>query len=461
MEIHSVLPGERAHDESGKTLPWGYRYLDSTRNLRTEPEETGPFGRHRTARYTSSMGRNSRGRTGTTPIRKEDPNVAEFGRLLSKQQKEEEKPITPRPDTSPPTTSKNDASTSAPNIPSEKVPTEVLLFGYASKASEWRVISKFERIVSPSGYICEDYARNDPLQPLTSTSTLSSPFSISSPSRTLSKSALRKSRNYQGGAHWIKVTFDSHDSAERAVFYSPQEIEGHLVFAQMWGGRGPFSDQPIPKASHLANDLQRQINPQIRTMTTTQSANYLSAAAETGRSAQTLPRSFTAPDAQYAPPLPSSQDDASISSTTASSATATADQANGLRSRSTPNLTSQSPPNPPWSTDPSRQYTTKLPHVRRAVLRPISEALPPQPSLSERILRNIPIVNWFLGANKAAGGAVIGEGPMVKEVRRKEREGGAEVEALEFDWDANGSYWRFWGTLDWWLGTDFCGVKGE
>ena len=28
MEIHSVLPEERAKDQKGDTLPWGYRYVE-------------------------------------------------------------------------------------------------------------------------------------------------------------------------------------------------------------------------------------------------------------------------------------------------------------------------------------------------------------------------------------------------------------------------------------------------
>jgi len=28
MEIHSVLPEERAKDPKGDTLPWGYRYAE-------------------------------------------------------------------------------------------------------------------------------------------------------------------------------------------------------------------------------------------------------------------------------------------------------------------------------------------------------------------------------------------------------------------------------------------------
>ncbi|KAL9625641.1 MAG: hypothetical protein Q9160_000354 [Pyrenula sp. 1 TL-2023] len=410
--------------------------------------------------------RPSRARTGTTPLRKEDPTVAEFGRLLGVQQQQEEAQRS-KDSTSPPSTTRPAASEPTPTIQKEKVATEVLLFGYASKDSEWRVISKYERIVAPQGFIYEDYDRTDPNQPLTSTSYFSS-INSNVPRGPLTKEGLKKSRKYRGGAHWIKVTYDSYESAERAVFYSPQDIENHLVFAQMWNGQPPFSDVAIPKASQLATDLQRQLGSKIRTLTTSDSNHYLAAAAPDAHSgAQTLPRSFIAPNSQYLQPAP--QDDASIStSTTASSATATNSPppsllqgpasasttslpslttnstSSGLRSRSTPSL-----PLTPSLRPRTPSRLKDHPSVRRAVLRPISEALPPAPSLTERVLRNIPIINWFVApAGKGPSGGGVGE-----EVLTNEKG--------EFDWERNGLYWRIWGTVDWALGTDCCGLRAD
>jgi hypothetical protein len=86
--------------------------------------------------------------------------------------------------------------------------------------------------------------------------------------------------------------------------------------------------------------------------------------------------------------------------------------------------------------------------VKKAVLRPISEALPPQPTFAEKVLRSIPIVTWFVGSTKQGVPVdVIGEGPLLKE---------------DGAWDpANGWYWSFWYSIDSWLGTDFCGLKDD
>lgn len=437
--------------------------LSSSRNPRLPPEESGPFGKNRTTRYTGS--RSSRTRTGTTPVRqKENPTVVEFGRLFAKEQKEEEERQSKNT-----LTNTNSGDIRKPLTAPEGVATECLIYGYSSKASEWRVLSKFERIVAPS-YICEDYPRADPNLALTSSNVFSNSVVVH---KNLTKDALRKSRVYKGGNHWIKVTFDNYQAAERACFYSPQEIEDHLVFCEMWQGRLPFSDTPLIKGSHPANEHRRNANAKIRTLTTSHSTNFLEAAVESAvagfeRANQTLPRSFTAQDVQYGQPQPqaTTRDDTSIpssqsqSSTTASSATATAIDAphpqqssSALRSRSVPSLPTTTTTNahPPSS---SGEYMTAIPTVRRAILRPISEALLPQPTLTTRILRRIPILSWFVAssikssANQTQNQDWIGDGPVL-------------TEDGKWDQERNGWYWRFWWGLDRVVGTDFCGVRDD
>ncbi|KIW96735.1 uncharacterized protein Z519_02126 [Cladophialophora bantiana CBS 173.52] len=461
MEIHSVLPEERARDPRGETLPWGYRYADSTRNARQLPEESGPFGRNRSIRSTAS--RTPRARTGTTPVRqKENTAVAEFGRLFAKEQAKEEERKTALP--SPPTASGEAAATERPIQP-EAVPTECLLYGYAGKQSEWKVLSKFEKIVSP-GIICEDYPREDPNLYLSS----NSPLGLSGGSvvvhQNLSREAIRKSRIYCGGNHWIKVTFDSYQAAERACFYSPIDIDGYMVHCEMWHGKGPAADVPLPKGPAIGSprsDLQ-QPQPQrqpddgrrARTLPSSQSSRTLSgkqsAIAGFERALQTLPRSHTMPDMQYGQPLSHEDEQLSIESATASSATATAtdlappqpSSSNGLRSRSVPQLPSET------GHTLESEYMTHIKNVKKVVLRPISEALPPQPTFVERVLRSIPIVSYFMGSTKQGATGrrdVIGEGPLLKD---------------DGSWDpANGWYWSFWHGVDRWFGTDFCGLKDD
>ena len=84
---------------------------------------------------------------------------------------------------------------------------------------------------------------------------------------------------------------------------------------------------------------------------------------------------------------------------------------------------------------------THIPTVRRTVLRPISEALPPQPTVAERIIQSIPILSWFTGD-------IVGDGPIL-------REDGS------FDHEKSNLYWRFWYMIDKMLGTDFCGLKED
>ena len=90
---------------------------------------------------------------------------------------------------------------------------------------------------------------------------------------------------------------------------------------------------------------------------------------------------------------------------------------------------------------PESEFMTHIPTVRRAKLRPLTGALPPQPTVTERVLRSIPILSWFTGD-------IVGDGPQL-------REDGS------FDYDKSNMYWRFWYMIDMILGTDMCGLKEE
>jgi hypothetical protein len=434
-----VLPEERARDAKGDPLPWGYRYPESSRGVK-QVEETGAFGRHRSLRASGS--RSSRSRAGTTPVRqKENAAVADFGKIFAREQ------------ASQPDAASGVSSDTARPIEPDAIPTECLLYGYAGKASEWKVISKFEKIVAPS-IICEDYPREDPNLFLNSSSPMGYSRSSIVVHKNLSREALKKARVYKGGKHWIKLTFDSYPAAERACFYSPLEIDGFMVHCEIWQGRGPTADVPIPRGSETGNLLSRSPTKN-RTMPTSQSTQFLSgkASAMSGfeRAMQTLPRSHTMPDVQYG--QPEAQDDISLNSTTASSATTTGQDAllpphtPNLRSRSIPNLPSQATPAGQMISPSKSTYMTAIPSAKRMKVRDISEALPSQPSFSERLLGSLPVISWFISSKGGAGG-VISEGPELKEDGT-------------WDYEKNGWYWSFWMGVDSWLGTDFCGVKEE
>lgn len=385
-----------------------------SRNPRRPPEESGPFGKRRNARYEQSR---SRTRTGT-PAKKENQNVAEFGRLFAQQQEQEK---------SRNTLPKSSSSSNLDNArkQTEKIATECILYGYRDKDSEWKVIDKFERI--SRGVICEDYPRNDPKTNASYSQVLSGDVVIRA---NLSADANRKSKRYAGGYHWIKVTFDSSNAADRACFYSPQEIDGHIVFCEIYHGQGPTEDIPIPRGSTEAN---RFMSNNKRTLSTSHSTAFLQnkdkerTSSLKGGERATLPRSFGINN------LASIADEEIISqesTSTVSSATATGIEQPIAHQR---NVTKE-PPTP-------SEFMTHVPTVRRTKLRPITEALPPAPTVTERVLRSIPILSWFTGD-------IVGDGPQL-------REDGT------FDYDKSNAYWRFWYMVDMILGTDICGLREE
>ena len=445
LQIRRVSPPQQRcfHNRSFTITDRG----DSSSKNARQVEESGPFGRNRSVRYTSSSGRRASTRSGTTPSRtKENTAVSDFSRLFAKEQ-------AARPEATAASTEPIDQEA----IP--KIPTECLIYGYASKNSEWKVLSRYERIVAPS-IICEDYSREDPNLYRSTNSPMGFNRTGIVVRDTLSKEALEKSRVYRGGKHWIKVTFDSYEAADRACSYSPIEIDACFVHCEMWSGKGPLTDVPLPKNVDAATGglISAQ---KARTMGAASGRASAVAGFEQAMSTGTLPRNHTMPDTQYRQPF-GAKDDIDIdqgSSPTVSSATATdlrpvsgevAPGSSGLRSRSVPHLPSQA------LTDPSSQYMSRAPAVRKAVLRPISEALPPQQSYMEVVFRNVPVVNWLLGytmpPKKDEKGldksGLIGDGPVLKD---------------DGSWDgpANGWYWTLFYRVDSLFGSDFCGLKED
>ncbi|OQE17959.1 hypothetical protein PENSTE_c019G04560 [Penicillium steckii] len=459
MEYHAVPPEERARDENGNLLPWGYVYkeydsyslssndlpnpnfsLSDTRNPRRPVEEHGPFGKRKNARWDNAR---SRTRTGT-PAKRENPSVAEFGQLFARQQEEEKVQGIPK--------STSSSSLDNPRKQTEKVATECILRGYKAKDSEWKVIDKYERI--SQGMICEDYPRSDPNSATQFGQLFSGDVVIRA---NLSVDANRKSKRYDGGYHWIKVTFDSTQAADRACFYSPQEIDGHLVFCELYHGHGPAEDIPVPKDAMGTSNSHRLRSGGPRTLTTAHSTAFLSSN-DIGRGPTTLPRSFAMKNLAGTANDEDEETSLHESTTTVTSGTATASAPAQVTSISTsttstatttgvstsfntsPTLT-QRPTTTTTDQPPESEFMTHIPTVRRTKLRPLTEALPPQPTLTERVLRSIPILSWFTGD-------IVGDGPML-------REDGT------FDTDKSNAYWRFWYMIDVILGTDLCGLKEE
>lgn len=447
-----------------------------SRNPRRPPEESGPFGRRRNARYDHAR---SRTRTGT-PAKRENPNVAEFTRLFSQQQEKTAQQAKP-------STTKTSSTGVDGNDGGEKVATECVLFGYRSKDSEWKVIDKFEKI--SQGFICEDYPRSDPSLTSRYSELLSGGDVVIRAN--LTADANRKSKRFAGGFHWIKVTFDSRAAADRAIYYAPQDIEGYHVFCRLYDGHGPQEDVPLPVDSEPATmalelharDQHRPLNvpvvatpiipdllePTPRKTPRGKQQQFVTgnlidldvgedeedisdlstatASSATATEMEQLNRPFPAllPTNTIKTPSPSTTT-ATVSS---SASTSTSFSPNTLRQRhfSTSQTRRKSQPQPqpqpPQNQTPQQhsEYMSHLPAVRKAELRPMTEALPPQPTVVERVLRSIPILSWFTGD-------IVGDGPQL-------REDGS------FDYERSNVYWRFWYAVDRFVGTDVCGLKEE
>ncbi|MCJ1329777.1 hypothetical protein MMC10_006457 [Thelotrema lepadinum] len=437
-QVHGVTTEERAYDASGQRLPWGYRWPDDHPNARfqkPQPEEKGAFGK--SSRRLGSL----RATRTQTPAKKENPTLDGFEAALKYEATSKDK---------------NDEKASGPQTSSEttqqpltsvvKEPLQVMLYGFSSDF-QWAAIDFYERV--SGGMVCEDYPREPPAEKRRYRSGLSGG---SIPRRALTSSELTLSSQYHGGSCWIVVTFESHESGERAITSSPHLIQGHWVYAEPYRGISPPDDSPIPgKEEDRQAGLLGPPRPPSKSATLGPSIGSAlrRESSSTQRQTVTLPRSFLTPAGQTFQDVPENQ---SISSTTASSATALAAEP------IYPSLRQRNPSSSPSTLSPDRtsggDSTALVPHtpaskatfthfpdVPRTVVKPASEALLPQPTWWESVVKS-------LTRNGLIPGDMIGS-----TVPR--REDGS------FDWDRSSVYWKMWFWLDQVLGTDLCGIRGD
>jgi len=216
--------------------------------------------------------------------------------------------------------------------------------------------------------------------------------------RSLSQDALRKRNAYRGGDHWIKVTFDSPEAADLACHCSPHPIHGFLVYAEPFRGSGPPRDAPIP---------------------------YSNAGAQIDGPA--LPSTF------------STRDTPTDSSNTISSATITAQPPSSSTLATSSSTTSALTP-----TTPIQKRPMRIPGATRAILKPADLAFAePSKSVSSS-LASWPLINLFVGTK----GDVIGSAV-------------PRTDNGDFDWKNASLYWLIFAWLDYWLGTDMCGLRGD
>jgi len=389
-------------------------------------DEKGPFGK--------SNRRKGSSRTRTaTPAKRENPTVDAFTQALNYDLKKNANSSSDTPASQRAQTDAN-LTSRAPSM--TRVPTQCIIYGYRDN-SQWLALDTFERI--SYGMICEDYARTPPTELRRYPNYLSASPRARRP---LTPEERHLAFRFDGGNHWVKVTFDSAEAAERAVETSPSQIYGHWVYCDYWRGTGPEEDAPIL----VTEEEQQTGRPARRTPATIGPSFGLPANTAQRLPSATLPRNFNANalqngDQQTPEAGPSS-------SPTASSGTATAPEYPDLRRRNLAsaeeNRLSQTQPQSS-STQHAQTHNPQMmrffPDTPRTVLRPASEAFLPIPSWWERQLQ-------WLRDHHLIPGEIIGNG-----IPRREN-GEPDIAAASF-------YWKFFYWIDSTFGTDFCGLRPE
>lgn len=382
----------------------------SARGQKRHVEEKGPFGKS-TRRKGSSRTRT------TTPAKKENPTLDGFDRAL----KYDAQLAAEQQAANATARAQVDGNLVSRNTPSHtKEPTQIMIYGYTPSRC-YAAIDLYEKV--SGGMICEDYPREPPSELQKYQTPLSTSWSVHSRPRTRQEMAL--ANKYAGGNCWIKLTCDSAEAAARAVELSPRQVYGHWVYAELYNGKAPENDQPIPITEEDRSEGPFNSPRPPRKSSQTLSAAFSQHATTQKRANSTLPRNFTSkPDFQAA------DNGYSASPSTASSATATGADNSTLRNRHE-SQTEQS------------TVTTRpdeiAPGIPRYILRPESEALLPQKTWWERQYQ------WLSAKGLIPGDFIGNQLPI--------------LDNGEFDWANASWYWRSCYWLDSHIGTDICGLK--
>jgi hypothetical protein len=424
-QFHGVPLEERAYDSQGNRLPWALEWAEyATRNCfgmytndysdqpkpRGQKEEKGSFGKA-TRRKGSSRATRTQ-----TPAKKENPAIGGFEAALKYDARNESQKainIVPQPTIEASLVNK---------ISLTKEPTQVALYGFPPEM-QWAALNFYERV--SGGMICEDYEREPPAERRRYQSGLGHQSTVQR--RTLSKEERTMAMQYWGGDCWIKVTFDSAEAADRAIASSPHMINGYWIYAQEFRGEAPNVDQPI----HVHEEDRQQgllgaPRPSHRPATLGGSSGLAALRQDTSaRSVSTLPRSFIPKDVLSISEKLDDEEQNSISTATASLATVTAIDSSGLRERQIERM--------------GNSTFTHFPSVQRTTIRPATEALLPQLSWWERVLKSLREGGWIPGD-------IIGH----------------EVPRLangDFDHASASFYWRICSWFDDFFGCNLCGEK--
>jgi hypothetical protein len=319
----------------------------------------------------------------------------------------------------------SDISNPKPSLTKE--PTQLMLYGY-SPDSQWAAIHHYESV--SGGIICEDYDRGPPAERRKYHGGFGYDGHIHPRPLTQAERAL--AMDYKGGQSWIKVTFDSIEAADRAMYNSPHLIQGHWVYAAPYRGQPREPDEPI--IAHPEDRDQGLLGApkptgRAQTIGPSFTMSSLIRSPSNSRATATLPRSFVTNNS-----VPEALENDIESSTTASSATALEPSYPDLRQRQPSNGGVQ-----PGPATERPDVFKHFPDMKRTVLRPATEAFLPQPSWWERWLK--PLISSGLMPGDVIGATV------------------PRLEDGSFDWKTASFYWRACYWLDSCLGTDLCGMR--
>lgn len=398
----------------------------STRSRRTVAE-TGSFGKST---------RRSRSRTGTPAARagRENPTLAAADKLFGDWVTNKQAAAAAASSTQAPEDEEGQSATTTgqqsnsqqggqqqPAQQKKKAnsqPTEVILRGFRNSEQQYAAIALYEQI---AGTILEDYSRDPPAGQRRYQSQLRDRALTRRRELTIDERTMVNRTD--GGSHWVKVTFESAEAADSAVFSSPQRIMGFIVHAEIYRGVPPGKDEAIPDVESLEMQHERSKSVPVNLGTPRQ------------HNSMGMPSSFRS----RLNDLNNSPSNSQVSSQTLETGTISTgtvtDLANGRMDVAMDGSTSSGSQTTLLKED--SVFCRSIPTARRAVLLPAEQALRPQQSFMQRLLVAIPFLAWF-------GGSIIGN-----EVPR--------TDAGELDWAKASLYWKF----IWWLDATFRLFQGD
>jgi hypothetical protein len=220
----------------------------------------------------------------------------------------------------------------------------------------------------------------------------------------------------------VKVTFESAEAAEAAIYASPQSILGHLVYAEPYHGIPPTRDEAVVDTSNAVAGFEEQIRSPTRSMRRHGRGGSISSLPRgffnqvpNGGLDSSPPQSLTSSRTADTTTVASTTDTATISTGTVTGAAAVASGS------------SVSP-----EAKPESDFCRAIPTARKVRLLPAEQALLPQQSYTQRMLNHVPFLKWF-------SGSMIGN-----EVPR--------TDTGDFDWDKASLYWKLICWLDYAFG---------